>query len=38
MPVHRTKGGKGGKVYSMKVPLSKVAWISGDEGQFADID
>lgn len=29
-------GGEGGKVYSKKIPLSKVAWINGDEGQFAD--
>lgn len=29
-------GGEGGKVYSKTIPLSKVAWINGDEGQFAD--
>lgn len=28
-------GGKGKKVYSKVVPLSEVAWISGDEGQYA---
>ena len=28
-------GGKGKKVYSRTVPLSEVAWINGDEGQFA---
>lgn len=27
----------GGKIYSMEVPIDKVAWINGDEGQFADI-
>lgn len=26
----------GGKIYSQEVPLDKVAWINGDEGQFAD--
>ena len=31
-------GGKGGRLYSKTIPLSKVAWISGDEGQFADLD
>ena len=31
-------GGKGKKIYSMEIPLDKVAWISGDEGQFADIE
>lgn len=31
-------GGKGGRLYSKTVPLSKVAWISGDEGQFADLE
>ena len=30
-------GGKGGKVYSKTIPLTDVAWISGDEGQFASI-
>lgn len=30
-------GGKGNKVYSKTVPLGDVAWISGDEGQFAKI-
>jgi HK97 family phage portal protein len=28
-------GGAGKKVYSMTIPLSEVAWINGDEGQFA---
>lgn len=28
-------GGKGAKVYERTVPLDYVAWISGDEGQFA---
>lgn len=31
-------GGKGGRLYSRTIPLSKVAWINGDEGQFADLD
>ena len=31
-------GGEGSKVYSKKVPLEDVAWISGDEGQFAKLD
>ena len=30
-------GGKGNKVYSKTIPLSDVAWINGDEGQFAQI-
>lgn len=30
-------GGKGHKVYSTIVPLEDVAWINGDEGQFAQI-
>ena len=30
-------GGRGGKVYSKTVPLDKVAWINGDEGQYADV-
>ena len=30
-------GGKGKKVYSKVVPLSEVAWISGDEGQYAKL-
>ena len=30
-------GGKGSKVYSKTIPLSDVAWINGDEGQFAKI-
>ena len=29
-------GGRGGKVYSKTVPLDKIAWINGDEGQYAD--
>lgn len=28
-------GGKGNPVYSRKVPLEAVAWINGDEGQYA---
>lgn len=31
-------GGKGAKVYKKTVPLDYVAWISGDEGQFAITD
>lgn len=30
-------GGKGKKVYSKTIPLDDVAWINGDEGQFAQI-
>lgn len=30
-------GGEGKKVYSKKVPLEDVAWINGDEGQFAKL-
>ena len=30
-------GGEGKKVYSKTVPLADVAWINGDEGQFAKI-
>ena len=30
-------GGKGGKVYSKTLSLDKVAWINGDEGQYADV-
>ena len=30
-------GGKGNKVYSKVVPLEDVAWINGDEGQFAKL-
>lgn len=29
-------GGSGKKIYSQKIPLDKIAWINGDEGQFAD--
>lgn len=29
-------GGKGSKVYSKTVPLDEVAWINGDEGQYAN--
>lgn len=29
-------GGKNGKVYSKTVPLDNVAWINGDEGQYAE--
>lgn len=28
-------GGRGKKVYSKEIPLSEVAWINGDEGQYA---
>lgn len=28
-------GGKGNKVYSKEIPLNEVAWINGDEGQYA---
>ena len=31
-------GGRGGKVYSKTVPLTDVAWINGDEGQFASVN
>ena len=31
-------GGRGKKVYSKTVPLTDVAWINGDEGQFAAAD
>lgn len=31
-------GGKGSKVYERTVPLDFVAWINGDEGQFAMTD
>ncbi len=31
-------GGKGKKVYSKEVPLGEVAWINGDEGQYAKVD
>lgn len=30
-------GGKGSKVYSKTVPLDEVAWINGDEGQYAKV-
>lgn len=30
-------GGKGSKVYEKTVPLNEVAWINGDEGQYAKI-
>ena len=30
-------GGRGGKVYSKTVSLNNVAWINGDEGQYADV-
>lgn len=28
-------GGRGNKVYSKEIPLNEVAWINGDEGQYA---
>lgn len=31
-------GGPGSKVYSKEVPLNEVAWINGDEGQYAKIE
>lgn len=30
-------GGKNGKVYSKTIPLDDVAWINGDEGQYAKV-
>ena len=30
-------GGIGNKVYSKEVPLNEIAWINGDEGQYAKI-
>lgn len=30
-------GGAGGKVYEKEVPLDEVAWINGDEGQYAKV-
>ena len=31
-------GGKNGKVYSKTIPLTDIAWINGDEGQYAKIE
>lgn len=31
-------GGPGSKVYSKEVPLNEVAWINGDEGQYAKVE
>ena len=31
-------GGEGSKVYSKTISLSQVAWINGDEGQYANIE
>ena len=31
-------GGENGKVYSKTVPLANVAWINGDEGQYAEVN
>lgn len=31
-------GGRNGKVYSKTIPLSNVAWINGDEGQYAKVN
>ena len=31
-------GGIGKKIYQQEIPLDKVAWINGDEGQFADTE
>lgn len=30
-------GGRGNKIYSKTIPLSEVAWINGDEGQYAKV-
>lgn len=30
-------GGQGSKVYSKTVPLNEIAWINGDEGQYAKV-
>lgn len=30
-------GGEGNRVYSKEVPLYQVAWINGDEGQYANV-
>lgn len=30
-------GGRGNKVYSKTIPLDSVAWINGDEGQYANV-
>ena len=37
MQAEQYAGGAGKKVYSKTVPLADVAWINGDEGQFAKI-
>ena len=31
-------GGRNGKVYSKTIPLTDVAWINGDEGQYASVE
>ena len=31
-------GGVGEKIYKKKIPLNEVAWINGDEGQYAKIE
>jgi len=31
-------GGPGNKIYSKEVPLNEVAWINGDEGQYAKVE
>ena len=31
-------GGPGSKIYSKEVPLNEVAWINGDEGQYAKVE
>jgi len=31
-------GGEGAQVYSKKVNINEVAWINGDEGQYANVD
>ena len=30
-------GGRGNKVYSKTIALDEVAWINGDEGQYANV-
>ena len=31
-------GGEGKQIYSKEVPLNDVAWINGDEGQYAEVE
>ena len=37
MQAQEYAGGNGSKVYSKEVPLEDVAWINGDEGQYAKL-